>query len=73
MAEHPLLQFNNLSAGFIKDRAYVNIIDNISFQVNPRETVAVVGESGSGKSVSSLCIMGLLPRPYGKIIEGEIM
>ena len=37
------------------------------------ETLALVGESGSGKSVTSLAIMGLLPRPAGRVSRGQIL
>ena len=40
----------------------VEAVKGISFEIPRNTTVALVGESGSGKSVSSLALMGLLPR-----------
>ena len=48
-------------------------MDDISFEVYPGETLGIVGESGCGKSVSSMAIMGLLPKPAGRVTRGEIM
>ncbi len=44
----------------------------MSFSVQAGETLGIVGESGCGKSVTSLSIMGLIPRPPGEIVGGEI-
>ncbi|HEX5512002.1 MAG TPA: ABC transporter ATP-binding protein, partial [Actinomycetales bacterium] len=71
---HPsdLLQVENLSVTFGgKGRKAVLAVDGVSFSVRPGEVVGLVGESGSGKSVTSLAIMGLLPR-RGVKVEGSV-
>jgi len=57
----PLLQVRNLTTQFGEGPRAVMAVNNVSFDVNAGETVAIVGESGSGKSVTALSIMGLLP------------
>ena len=68
-----LLQIKNLSIGFKSDKELKPIIKNISYDIFENEIVGVVGESGSGKSVSSLAIMGLLPKKISQITSGEIV
>jgi oligopeptide transport system ATP-binding protein len=69
----PLLQVRGLTTRFRSERGVVTAVDNVSFDVNPGETVAVVGESGSGKSVTALSILRLIPSPPGEIVSGEIL
>jgi len=59
MMAHSLLSIEDLRINFGTFRA----VDGISFTVNKGEVLALVGESGSGKSVTSLSLLGLLPRP----------
>ncbi|MEE9349507.1 MAG: ABC transporter ATP-binding protein [Flavobacteriaceae bacterium] len=47
------------------------VVHNISFSLNKNEILGIVGESGSGKSVTSLAILGLLPKKVSKV-DGEI-
>ncbi len=47
------------------------VIDNVSFKVNDKETLAVVGFSGSGKSTILKLICGLIPKDSGEIITSE--
>ncbi|MBE1553322.1 ABC transporter ATP-binding protein [Sporosarcina limicola] len=68
-----LLEVNNLKTHFGNKRRVVKAIDGIDFKIKKGETVALVGESGCGKSMTSLSIMGLVPAPEGRIVDGEIL
>ena len=68
-----LIEFKNLHTSFYTDKGVVHAVNGVSFSIPEGSTLAVVGESGSGKSVTALSLMGLLPRPMGKIDEGEIL
>jgi peptide/nickel transport system ATP-binding protein len=57
-----LLRVNNLSVDFPTDDGTVHAVRDVSFTLGPGEVLGIVGESGSGKSVSSMAIMGLLPK-----------
>jgi len=69
----PILEVKHVSAGFHTDRGMVKAVDNISFTVDPGETVCIVGESGSGKSVMSLSTLRLIEYENGKVLDGEIL
>jgi peptide/nickel transport system ATP-binding protein len=66
-----LLEVNNLAVDFFLQHSPVPALVDVSFAVEPGETVALVGESGSGKSVTAQAIMGILPA-NAKIRAGEI-
>src|SRR5690606_17296546 len=69
---NPLIEINNLSVEFHTSKSKVKALNNVSLTLQPSETVAILGESGSGKSTTALALMGLLPRPTGKIVSGEM-
>ena len=69
----PLLQVENLVAGFETPKGFLKAVDGVSFQIAEGESVGLVGESGCGKSASALSILQLLPHPIGKITEGKIL
>ncbi|OLS34709.1 ABC transporter ATP-binding protein [Bacillus sp. MRMR6] len=69
----PVLEVRDLSINFHSDRGVTPAVKNCSFTIHSGETVCIVGESGSGKSVTSLGIMGLLPKPAGKADHGQIL
>ena len=49
------------------------VVSDLSFTLQRGETLCIAGESGSGKSMTSLAIMGLLPKPGAKIGKGRIL
>lgn len=68
-----ILELRNLRTYFFTDQGVVRSVDGVSYQIGRGETVGVVGESGCGKSVTSLSIMGLIPKPPGRHCGGQIL
>jgi len=69
----PLLELNNLCVDFTTENGIVHAVNGISFILNKGKTIGIVGESGSGKSVTSLALMGLLPKGISKITQGNAL
>jgi oligopeptide/dipeptide ABC transporter ATP-binding protein len=68
-----VLTVDHLRTEFRIAGAWHAAVDDVSFALAPRETLALVGESGCGKSVTALSVMGLLPVPQGRIAGGRIV
>jgi ABC-type dipeptide/oligopeptide/nickel transport system ATPase component len=66
-----LLEVENLRTYFYTRGGIIRAVDNVSFSLEQGETMGIVGESGSGKSVTCYSILGLIPRPPGKIVSGR--
>ena len=66
-----LLSVKNLSTEFPVKKGIVKAVEDVSFDVDAGEILAIVGESGSGKSVTSLSVMGLLAEP-GHVAGGSM-
>jgi peptide/nickel transport system ATP-binding protein/oligopeptide transport system ATP-binding protein len=71
--EDILLEIKGLKTYFFTEEGVVKAIESIDIIVHKSETLGLVGESGSGKSVTALSILGIVPDPPGKILEGEVL
>ncbi len=67
----PLLRVENLRTYFHTRAGVVRAVDDVSFSIDPGETLGIVGESGSGKSVACLSLLRLIPSPPGRIESGR--
>ncbi|HMA06482.1 MAG TPA: ABC transporter ATP-binding protein [Ramlibacter sp.] len=68
-----LLEVSGLATSFrLEEGGEFAAVDGVSFSVSAGRTLGIVGESGCGKSVTSLSIMGLLPKGQGRISAGTV-
>jgi oligopeptide/dipeptide ABC transporter ATP-binding protein len=65
----PLLAVEGLHVRFWTRRGTIHAVNGVSFAIAPGETLGIVGESGCGKSVTSLALLGILPRA-GRVVAG---
>jgi len=72
MTNTPLISIRNLSVAFNQGDSQVTAVHDVSFDIQPGQTLALVGESGSGKSVTAHSILRLLPYPVAHHPCGEI-
>ena len=72
-ATDTILEVNNLKTYIFTRAATVKAVDGISFDLKKGETLGIVGESGCGKTMTALSLLRLVPRPAGRIVEGEIV
>jgi oligopeptide/dipeptide ABC transporter ATP-binding protein len=67
----PVLEVRDLVVEFASEDGPLRAVDGVSFSVGRGEIVGLVGESGAGKTLSSEAILGLIPRPPGRV-TGEV-
>lgn len=72
MENTPLISIKDLVLSFGGKKKKTEVLHTISFDVFENEILGIVGESGSGKSVTSLALMGLLPKKQANL-SGEIL
>ncbi|UWM50328.1 ABC transporter ATP-binding protein [Streptomyces carpaticus] len=61
-SDEAILEVENLTVEFPTDDGVVRAVRGVDYTLHAREVLGIVGESGSGKSVSSMAVMGLLPK-----------
>ncbi|RLC13446.1 MAG: ABC transporter ATP-binding protein [Deltaproteobacteria bacterium] len=68
----PVLQVKNLNVAFNIPRGRIKILEDVSFDLFPREILALVGETGAGKSVTAKSILNLIPG-HLKEVSGQVL
>ena len=68
-----LLRVEDLVCEFATEEGPARAVDRVSFELGRAQTIGLVGESGCGKSATALAIMGLLPRPAGRVASGRVI
>ena len=63
----PLLECKDLCLGYPTSQGWKAVVHDVSFHIQPGETVALVGESGSGKSTIAKCLVKLIPIKGGQV------
>lgn len=67
-----MLRVRDLKTYLYLKRGVVKAVDGVSFDLASGETLGLIGESGSGKTMTGLSLLGLPPKPAGRIVAGSI-
>ena len=67
-----MLRVRDLKTHLFLKRGVLRAVDGVSFDLASGETLGLIGESGSGKTMTGLSLLGLTPKPAGRIVGGSI-
>src|SRR5258708_13299277 len=71
-AGRAVLNVAGLRTYFFTRLGIIKAVDDLSFALRPRETLAIVGESGCGKSITALSVLRLIPDPPRRLVSASI-
>lgn len=66
-----IIDVKNLRTYFETEKGLNPAVDGVSLKIREGKTLGLVGESGCGKSMTAMSLLGLVPKPYGKVMEGS--
>ena len=72
LPDSALLDVQDLKTHLFLKRGVVRAVDGVTFDLAAGETLGLIGESGSGKTMTGLSLLGLPPKPAGRIVSGSI-
>ncbi|HVN96753.1 MAG TPA: ABC transporter ATP-binding protein [Syntrophorhabdaceae bacterium] len=71
--DEKILEVKGLHIHFSTDRGVIRAVEGVDFFIRKREVLGLVGESASGKSVIGQALVGVVAKPAGRIVSGEIL
>jgi len=71
-SEKTILEVKDLQIHFFTDRGVIRAVEGVDFSIQKQEVWGLVGESASGKSVIGQALVGVVAKPAGRIVSGEI-